>query len=68
VAWKDFASHPVRGVGTHNYEATSYRLRERTAGFPRQPHMLPLEVLAERGVVGVVLFLGFLAVGAAGGL
>jgi O-antigen ligase len=67
VAWKDFASHPVRGVGTHNYEATSYRLRERTAGFSRQPHML-LEVLAERGVVGLVLFVGFLTAGAAGGL
>ena len=68
MAWKDFASHPVRGVGTHNYEATSYRLRERTAGFPLQLHMLALEVLADRGVVGVVLFFGFLAVDAAGGL
>ena len=68
MAWTDFASHPVCGVGTHNYEATSYRLRERTTGFARQPHMLPLEVLAERGVVGVVLFFGFLAACAAGGL
>lgn len=58
----------ARGVWTHNYEATSYRLRERTAGFPRQLHMLALEVLTDRGVVGVVLFFGFLAVGAAGGL
>ena len=38
------------------------------AGFPRQLHMLALEVLTDRGVVGVVLFFGFLAVGAAGGL
>jgi hypothetical protein len=30
--------------------------------------MLALEVLADRGVVGVVLFFGFLAVDAAGGL
>lgn len=68
MAWKDFASHPMRGVWTHNYEATSYRLRERTAGFHCQLHMLALEVLTDRGVVGVVLFFGFLAVGAAGGL
>ena len=68
MAWKDFASHPMRGVWTHNYEATSYRLRERTAGFPCQLHMLALEVLTDRGVVGVVLFFGFLAVGAAEGL
>jgi hypothetical protein len=69
VAWKDFASHPALGVGTHNYEATYYRLRESTAGrFVSQPHMLPLEVLAERGAVGGVLFLGFLATCLAGGL
>jgi hypothetical protein len=68
VAWKDFASHPALGVGTHNYEATYYQLRERPAGFVRQPHMLPLEVLAERGLVGGVLFFGFLATCLAGGL
>jgi hypothetical protein len=68
VAWKDFARHPVLGVGTNNYEATYYRLRERTAGFVRQPHMLPLEVLAERGIVGGVLFFGFLTTCFAGGL
>ena len=68
VAWKDFVSHPVLGVGTHNYEATYYRLRERSAGYVRQPHMLPLEVLAERGLVGGVLFFGFLAVSLGAGL
>jgi tetratricopeptide (TPR) repeat protein len=63
VAREDFASHPVAGVGTQNYEATYYRLREEAnVQFVRQPHSLPLEVLAERGVVGGVLFFGFLAV------
>lgn len=61
VALQDFASRPLLGVGTHNYEATYYRLRERPVGFARQPHMLPLEVLGERGIVGGVLFFGFLA-------
>jgi hypothetical protein len=62
VAWRDFAAHPVLGVGTQNYEATYYQLREGNAGFVRQPHSLPLEVLAERGAVGGLLFFGGLAV------
>ena len=68
VAWQDFEARPIFGVGTHNYEATYYRLRERPVGYVRQPHMLPLEVLSERGVVGGVLFFGFLAVSLGAGL
>jgi hypothetical protein len=68
VAWEDFASRPLLGVGTHNYEATYYELREKEVGYVRQPHILPLEVLAERGLVGGVLFFGFLAVCVATGL
>ena len=62
VAWEDFAAHPVLGVGTQNYEATYYKLREQNVGSVRQPHSLPLEMLSERGAVGGALFLGFLAV------
>lgn len=61
VAWKDFATHPVAGVGTQNYEATYYLLRDRDSGPTRGPHNLPLEVLGERGLVGGALFFGFLA-------
>lgn len=68
VAWQDFVSHPVLGVGTHNYEATYYKLRESTAGWVRQPHSLPLEVLAERGIVGGLLFFGTLGACLAAGL
>jgi O-antigen ligase len=68
VARDDFASRPLLGVGTHNYEATYYQKRERSAGYVRQPHMLPLEVLAERGLVGGVLFFGFLGTCLAAGL
>jgi tetratricopeptide (TPR) repeat protein len=60
VAWEDFEAHPVLGVGTYNYESTYYQLRQDPRGYVRQPHSLPLEVLAERGVVGGVLFFGFL--------
>jgi hypothetical protein len=68
AAWKDFASHPVLGVGTNNYEATYYQLRQRVVGHVRQPHSLPLEVLAERGVIGGALFFGFIATCLAAGL
>src|SRR5215211_5274029 len=61
VAWEDFASRPLLGIGTHNYEATYYQLRENDVDYLRQPHSLPLEVLAERGLIGGVLFFGFLA-------
>ena len=68
VTWDDFVSNPILGVGTHNYEATYYQKREQQAGFVRQPHMLPLEVLAERGVVGGFLFFVFLTICVAAGL
>ena len=68
VAWKDFGAHPVLGVGTQNYEATYYQLRERGSSFVRQPHMLALEVLSERGAVGGALFSGLLAACLAAGL
>jgi uncharacterized membrane protein (UPF0127 family) len=63
VAWEDFASNPVLGVGTQNFEATYYQLRDDTGtGSVRQPHSLPLEVLCERGIIGGGLFFGFLFV------
>ena len=69
VGWKDFSSEPILGVGTHNYEASYYRLRDQpTSAYVRQPHMLPLEVVAERGLVGGALFFGFLAVCVVSGL
>src|SRR5829696_1480651 len=62
VAWEDFENHPVLGVGTGNYGATYFRLRDEDAGDAITAHSLPLEVLAERGAVGGILFFGFLAV------
>src|SRR5215218_1964511 len=60
VAWEDFATHPVLGVGARNYEATLYQQREKFTGFQRRPHSLPLEVLAEGGAIGGILFFGLL--------
>jgi hypothetical protein len=68
VAWEDFTSHPLLGVGTHNYEATYYQRRDEPGPVVHQPHSLVLEVLAERGVVGGALLLGFLTTCLAAGL
>lgn len=68
VAWRDFGANPVLGVGTHNYESTYYQYRTGVSGWVKQPHSLPLEVLAERGLVGGALFFGFLTVCAGAGL
>jgi O-antigen ligase len=68
VAWGDFTQNPALGVGTQNYEATYYQDRDTVAGYVQQPHMLPLEILAERGLVGGVLFAGFIIVCVTAGL
>lgn len=68
VAGRDFAANPILGVGTHNYEATYYQDRDSVVGWIRQPHMLPLEVLSERGIVGGLFFFGFLGTCVAAGL
>jgi O-antigen ligase len=59
VAWAEFRESPVRGVGADNF-ATDY-IRERRANEePRYAHSVELMVLAQTGVVGALLFLGFL--------
>ncbi len=50
-AWK---SEPLHGVGAGNWVYFYYEHRRRDAGWVRQPHNFPLEVLAERGLIGIV--------------
>ena len=62
-AWRE---HPLAGVGAGGYDKP-YFARRATAEAIRQPHSLPLQVLAELGVAGGLLFAGTLlaiAVGA----
>ena len=61
VAWREFRSEPLRGVGAGNYQPGYYRQR-RTAEPIQQPHSLELQTLAELGLVGAVLLAGFLVV------
>lgn len=57
-----FLRHPIGGVGSDNYGA-GYLLDRHTAEEPLYPHSIELRVPAETGLVGVVLFGGFLGVG-----
>jgi tetratricopeptide (TPR) repeat protein len=67
VAVKEFDSAPVGGVGEGNYEFGYYQDR-RTDRNLSDPHSLPFRLLAETGIVGLLLFTGVivaLAVGVA---
>jgi hypothetical protein len=65
VAAGQFESEPVRGLGAGNYDRT-YFLERDTSEDIRQPHSLPLQTLAELGLVGgaaLLLFLGAILAG-----
>jgi len=60
VSLDAFAAHPIGGVGQDNWAA--FYLRHRHAGDqPRWTHSLELRLLAHTGLVGFLLFAGFLA-------
>ena len=59
VAWHEFRSSPVQGVGVDNF-ATDHIRQRRTREEPRYPHSLELRVLAQTGIVGALLFGAFL--------
>jgi len=61
-AWR---AHPLAGVGAGGYD-TPYFARRSTSEDIRQPHSLPLQVLAELGIAGGLLLAGALALIAAG--
>jgi len=59
VALKAFAAEPVHGVGAGNWSV--YWLRYRHVNeFATDAHSLPLQTLAELGLVGLILLLTFL--------
>lgn len=60
IALRQFAAHPAGGVGADNYLAGYLRDR-RTVETARYPESLLLRALSETGVVGALLFFGFLA-------
>ena len=52
VAWERFTDHPVRGIGSENFQQ-DYLQRGSSAEQPRYPHSLVLGVLSQTGLVGV---------------
>ena len=59
IAWNEFRSEPLRGVGAGSYQFTYFKERRTTEDI-RQPHSLELQALAELGIVGGALVLVFI--------
>ena len=66
IAWDDFEDAPLQGLGAGNYGLTYFAQRGTTEPV-RQPHSLPLQLLAETGLPGLLLLAGVLG-GAGWGL
>ncbi len=65
VAWYEAKNQKLHGQGAGNYDDLYFQER-RTSEDIRQPHSLPMQVLAELGVVGFGLLLLFVGAVAAG--
>lgn len=59
VAAGEFTENPIRGVGADNF-AVAYLRERRSDEEPLYPHSLELQVLSQTGLVGALLFGGFL--------
>jgi len=60
-----FTSHPLTGLGQDNF-ADYYITRRHTHEEPAWPHSLEVRLLASTGIVGLLLFAGFLVVSLTG--
>jgi hypothetical protein len=63
VAALEFRRHPLNGVGADNFAADYVRER-RSSEEPLYPHSLALRVPAQTGIVGTLLFAGFVVAAA----
>src|SRR5215208_1160127 len=64
-AWQAFEKQPLHGTGAGTFELT-HRLLRTNSIVVTEPHNVPLQFLSETGIVGLGLFLGFLAAAALG--
>jgi tetratricopeptide (TPR) repeat protein len=65
VAWLEFKDAPLIGQGAGNYDDL-YFVERRTSEDIRQPHSLPMQVLAELGIVGMLFLCLFVGAALAG--
>ena len=63
-AWDTFADEPLHGTGARTFELARKRLRTNALEVS-EPHSLPLQALADTGVVGLALLAAAIAAGAA---
>jgi hypothetical protein len=61
IATRQFLAHPLTGVGADNF-IVGYLRDRHTRETSRYPESVELRTFSETGIVGAVLFLGFLAV------
>jgi hypothetical protein len=59
VAFNEFKRKPLLGVGVDNFEA-DYLVERRSQEEPLYPHSVELRLLSQTGLVGTLLFVGFL--------
>ena len=64
-AWRAFEDQPLHGTGAGTFELTHRVLRTNNI-VVTEPHNVPLQFLSETGVVGFLLFLGFVVAAAVG--
>lgn len=55
-AWRGFLEHPLAGVGAGAFHLLNLRFRTSYLDFTTEPHDLPVQLLAEVGIVGLALF------------
>jgi tetratricopeptide (TPR) repeat protein len=67
VAALEFAGRPIEGVGADNF-AVGYARERHGREEPLYPHSIELRLLAQTGLVGTGLFVGFLAFAVAAAL
>ena len=61
IAANEFADEPLRGVGAGNYDRR-YFIERATRENIQQPHSMPMQALAELGLVGALLLGAFIAI------
>ena len=59
VGLLEFERHPIGGIGSDNF-LVPYLQARRTSEEPIYPHSLGIDLLSQTGVVGTLLFVGFL--------